>query len=323
MSNFNRWNWDFSNFGITSSNILKDKKMLINSYIKNMINRTMQMFDWQGLPDTIPKKDLEQLLQLTGSATIAQAPQGIFAFRSGLGGVPNAYYLPTISIVANPALNFNKELVIDKDCVVMLNDSTYNGLTSINAKFASLLAELDITIRYTIINARLPYLIKTNTVDEADNAKEILKDIEDGVKLGFIADSWSDLSFTTYPYFSNLQINELIELYQYLKSQWYQELGLNSNYNMKRESLNQYEISSDTNILTPLVQDMLEQREIACDKINTMFGLNVSVKLAGAWDTVQQEEELSIEQYENGGEDDGSTDDESSEDDGESLRPGD
>ena len=78
-------------------------------------------------------------------------------------------------------------------------------------------------------------------------------------------------------------IQQFIELNQYLKATAYNEIGLNANFNMKRERLNQNEVDLNTSILIPLADDMLEQRKKAIEEINMKYDLNISVDLSSVW----------------------------------------
>ena len=80
-----------------------------------------------------------------------------------------------------------------------------------------------------------------------------------------------------------MYITQLIELIQYYKASMYNELGLNANYNMKRERLNLGEVSMNVDVLLPYVDNMLKERQNAVEKINAMFDTEISVKLASSW----------------------------------------
>ena len=82
-------------------------------------------------------------------------------------------------------------------------------------------------------------------------------------------------------------IKDLIELRQFIKSSWYMELGIQSNYNMKRESLNSSETTMDESVLLPLIDDMLECRKLGVEQINKMFGTNITVELDSSWKEVE------------------------------------
>ena len=61
------------------------------------------------------------------------------------------------------------------------------------------------------------------------------------------------------------------------------DLGLNANYNMKRERLNMGETSMNIDLLLPYVDDMLRERQTAAKKINEMYGTTVTVELNSSW----------------------------------------
>lgn len=243
------------------------------------------MFEYEGLPETMQKTDLERLLQCNGFACVAERDGKLYAFYGGLGGEPNPYYLPTICTVANPALNFSQMFKIDVDCVIVKNDSYYNGLLPLINRYSAQLAENDISLRIADINARIISLITAPDGNTKLAAEEYIKKIIAG-EIGIIADESFLDGIKAQPLAGSGYagiITDLIELEQYLKASCYNELGINSNYNMKRESLNTEESQLNHDALIPLVDDMLENRKQGIEKVNQMFGTQISVKLGGVW----------------------------------------
>lgn len=291
MNNRNNWNFSFINKSIT-----KDKDRLIRSYINYMLIRTQKIFEYKNLPKTIPQKDLELILQLCGSATITKVDGELYAFYGGLGGMLNEYYQPTLSVVANPYLKYNKVLEIDEDCVVILNDSLYVGLTPLFDRYSEMLAETMISLRYAVVNSRIPMIAVANNDNTADSVNTLFEQVEKGESIRSILSKnpLDDKTFETRDYFSKNQgnIKDLIELYQYLLSSWYNELGIQSNYNMKRESLNSDEVGMNDDVLIPLIDEMLRMREIGVAKINEKYGTNISVSLSSVWKKMREEKEV-------------------------------
>lgn len=74
-----------------------------------------------------------------------------------------------------------------------------------------------------------------------------------------------------------------------MKASWYNEIGLNANYNMKREKLSTTESQMNNDALLPLVDDMLESRRVGLEKINAMFGTDISVEFASSWEKLIEE----------------------------------
>ena len=80
------------------------------------------------------------------------------------------------------------------------------------------------------------------------------------------------------------------------------ELGLNANFNMKRERINTAESELNQDALLPLVDDMLAMRKKACEDINAMYGLNIDVEKNSSWKEEEMiDEELPIETEESEG----------------------
>lgn len=286
--------WNFNYYGLSSRPMKKPE--LIEHYMLTMFARTTQMFEYKNLPDTIKKRDLEVLIQSRGFGVGVMVNDKPYVLLGGLGGVLNEQYLPTQAIVTNPYLKLSKTYDIDKDCVIFKNDSMYQGLTPLARKYATLLAETDLSFKYGAVNSRILSLVYASDDRTKESAERVLKDVEEGEKLGVIGGLPMLESFKTYPYSgsTNTYIKSLLELHQYLKANWYIDLGINANYNMKRESLSQNEVAVNEDTLLPLVDDMLECRKIACDKFNELFGTNINVEFSSSWKKLVEEIKLEL-----------------------------
>ena len=274
------WNFDFSD------KYKLNKKELVNSYIRYMLNRTQDMFEYKGLPESIPKKNLELYLQTKGFVVIpSKNIDKPVAMYGGLGGVPNEYYMPTIAIVSNPYLKYNESLTIGKDCIVIYNDSTITGLMPMFEKYALLLAECDLSINMINKTNRIDNVIECGDSNTEAAALKFIEDIENGELSHIVSKKFIDESLLKIHSLSKTTDNllKLIELRNYIESSWYIDLGLNSNYNMKRESLTDSETEVDTYTLTPLIKNMLEERQNGIKRINEKWNLNISVDLGGSW----------------------------------------
>lgn len=273
-----------------------DKEAAVRNYIAYMLDRTQRIFEYKGLPDTIPQRMLEFLLQVNGYACFGKCNGDLYAFYGGLGGEPDAYYRPTICVVANPYLKFNKSFKIDEDCVIMRNDSLLYGLLPLFSRYATAMAENDISFRLSSINTRIEFLLSAPDDNTKQAAEKFLKDIEEG-KQGVIASNEFLEGIKAQEVGRSMRtFTDLIEYQQYLKASWFNEIGLNANYNMKREKLSTTESQMNNDALLPLVEDMLEQRRLACEKINEMFGTDISVDFASSWEKLLKEFEAESNQ---------------------------
>ena len=157
MSNFSSYNnWE----GFTINPIdFKDKRSGVRQYVTYMLSRTQSMFKYTNLPETIPARMFELYLQCNGNCVVSDVNGELYAFTGGFGGVPDAYYRPTIYTVANPYLNLTKMYKIDEDCILVKNDSMLIGLLPMFERYATMLVENELTIDITLVMSRLSALL--------------------------------------------------------------------------------------------------------------------------------------------------------------------
>lgn len=293
--------------------VVLDKPRSARQYVAYMLDRTNSMFEYHNLPTTIPAYMLELYLQIFGYAAFVkvddtlpiQIPRlvptkpGIYAFYGAPGGERDIYYRPRLFTIANPRLKQSIQATIlyepdetaETPCVLGRNDTNCNGLLPLFNRYAAQLVENDISIRSAQINFRALTGITVSSQRDAESARKYLDALEAG-KLAILGETkfLDGVSTSNMSVQSSNTIIQLIELQQYLKASWYNELGLNVNFNMKREYMSEEEIAVNTDILLPLVDDMLKCREKMCEMINAVFGLDVSVEKSSAWANKEQEE---------------------------------
>lgn len=281
------------------------KDLVFNSYIKYYLARCQSMFKYDGLPDTIPAKWLEHYLFTNGQCVFIKNGEDLIVTTGGMGGDPDIYYIPTKYIVSNPYVNENarKTYTIGKDCVLIRNDTYSQGLIPLLTRYCSQLTENDLTMQTADILSRAMLTITATDSQTKESVEKWLCDLRKG-KLSAIGELPSmvgnqdrSVNITPFREVSNT-ITNLIEYHQYLKASLYNELGLNANYNMKRESINSNESQLNDDMLHPLIDDMLARRREALEEVNNMFGTNISVDFNGAWLTNEIEEDLALEQKE-------------------------
>lgn len=275
---------------------ITDKPRSAKSYFKYLLSRTQMMFKYTNLPETIDPILLERMLQVNGVACITEAPNdsnspALYAFSGSFGGELDIYYRPTKFVVANPHLGkegFSKEVIVNgteqHTGVIMYNDSEWQGLTPLISRYAALMTENVLTVRVADIMLRKMDIIIAGT-DKAKKSSEVfLKKLENG-ELAALADSAFMESIRTLPVsnYNGSYLIQFIELQQYLKGSFYNELGLRANYNMKREAIGEGESTLDADSVLPLCENMLSSRRKCVAEINELFGTEISVDYNSAW----------------------------------------
>lgn len=278
----NKYDWGIYN-PVGGNYNPKEKERNINQLVTNMLNKSVTMFDYQGLPETIPTEIIERYLQCYGYVAFIQHEGNFYVVNGALGGEPNIYNEPTQITVSNPVIG-SKTFNIDVDCIIISNDYLKTGLLPVYNRYCYLMVENDVTMVQANINQRISNIITANDDPTRESAELYLKKIEEG-KTGVIMDNklFDSLKVFTNNPTNNVQLMDLVQYQQYLKASLYNEIGLNSNYNMKKERLISGELEQNADILYPLVDGMLECRQAGIKKVNEMFNLNITVDLDSAW----------------------------------------
>lgn len=303
-----------------TGSVIKDKHISRRYYANMLVNRIHQIFKWSELPDTIPQRFLENYLIRTGNACVTLVEAGrcqdgsthesaLYAFSGAFGGYQDEYYFPRSYIVNNPFFNFNKEMEIGKDCVIIANDTYYYGLQTLISRYAEILTELDISALNLSIMSRSPFGLVARDDREMKSAELFLKRLQDGENAilaeNLVFEGIKNLDLSAR---GNV-ITQLIELRQYYVGSFFNEIGINANFNMKREAINASETDLNRDALFPLIDDMLNQRKIACEAINALYGTHISVDLSSAWKDEREEQDAILDSLKEGGSDAGTDSD--------------
>lgn len=287
------------------------------TYFDLLVNKCSRMFIWENLPDSVDQRYLEMLLLLNGKAAFTKVNDKFYVVRGNWGGEPNAYYQPTIWTMANPILG-SKQLKIrqldgsnevtgldaillgNSDVDLIRDNCETGGLYGLIYQTAGLLADNISSLNVAQINGRAAVLYTADSEAEAYTGEKILQDIYAGKPYRILQQNVLE-KIGVSPIAATGQSNTLmtlIEAHQYILAQFFNEIGVGGNWNMKRERINTAETELMTDSLDINIQSMLKCREEAVEKINELFGLNISVKLNEAIykeDEVAPEEELQVD----------------------------
>ena len=280
-----------------------DKGLMLSSYVAYFLARLQSMFVYDGLPESIPQKWLENYLLVNGWCVWVKNGEDLIVTNAGIGADPDCYYIPTKAIVSNPYVKetTRRTYTRDKDCVVMFNDTYAQGLLPMLKKYCAMLVEAEVSLNLACQFSRSNLILSATTDRTMESAKKFIKDIIEG-KVGVIGEAqftMNDHDLTVNKMTgADSSLTNLIEYTQYIKASLYNDLGLQANYNMKREAINSGESQLTEDQLHPLIDNMLAERQQALEKVNAMFGTNISVRFNSAWEINEREEEAAIEQIE-------------------------
>lgn len=269
---------------------ITNKKEQLSKFRADMLNKSLTMFEWKNLPETLPAVEIEKQLQTNGYSIIAKVKGNIYAFQGGFSG-QDPYNQPTKAIVNNPSLKYNGTFTINENCVIIKNDDMQQGLIHIYNKYGTLLIENQITMLMTDYNYRMPFTISSKDDSTTQSAREYLQKVIDG-SLGVIGEAKLFDALKVTPT-NNKGVNSFADLYgyqQFIEAQLNNTIGLATNNNMKRERLTTNEIEVNKNASYPLIDNMLRNRKQAVEKINKMFDLDIDVEFSSIWNGTNEDE---------------------------------
>lgn len=273
---------------------VKNKDSALNTFMQRVLCMTSKMFEYTGTPETMPPVELEKILQTSGNVGIAKVNGELYALQGSRGGECDAYYWGKDFVVANPWLKLDKTFKIGNDIVVINNTPFADSILPIIGKYGVLYTDAVITLNMTSILTRITMLISASDDKTKQSAESFLQKILDG-DFSVVGENafFKGVNMQTPPTQSNQQITQMIELLQYYKASMFNDLGLNANYNMKRERLNTQEVSMNIDALMPFVDSMLTERVEGVKRVNEMFGTDITVTLGSSW-KIEHENYLSL-----------------------------
>lgn len=268
-----------------------------NNYYVMLEEYALNMFEWEGLPEEISVRYLELQLLRNGSVTFFhdKSMGGYIALSGANGGQLNIYNDPTTSNISTTT-GYYKEVKIptplelkkhadgverldtEKHGVIMYNNMTRTPTVPFLRLYAERLTEVERTIDVNLKAQKTPILILTddgqvltlkNVYMKYDGNEPVIF----GVKKGFDPDAVTVLK-TDAPFVAD----KLMEYKHNLWNECMTFLGIGNAKQDKRERLVADEVKANDEQILQRRFSMLRAREIACEQINQLFGLNVSVK---------------------------------------------
>lgn len=251
-----------------------------NYWLEILFERAMRLFKWGGTEEIgikAPQKEIEKILLFNGSACFAKYKGDIYVFSGAYSGKPTIYFdVFTDYAVYSPL--YSAILPIGKKCEVIDNNSCRNSLYPLCHRYAILLAHTEVTLVNTLINGR-----NTGGVPVASTRtqQESIRNYRNSLCNGYV-DSILDPSFLGVD-FKGINTNQVInvkdlyELRENLLSSFYNDIGVKTSYNKKGNMIAD-EISANDTMLLLNLDDMLYMRKKGAEKVNALFGTNITVE---------------------------------------------
>ena len=312
-------------------------------YTEILLNRTLRMFEFDDVPETIDADFLARELLVHGRVGITTTAtdktyKTPHAWRGFCGGEITEFYTGSRFIGASPVIG-SCDFKIGDGGVVIYNttedkfapfaawkiDRKKSRIVTVTppdalpttslyqyiTRTSEILENIDISTRTLLQTCRALIIITAKDEQTKAAAEQVLAKIYRGeiacVMLSNILDS---INIEFAPTAANAAglLSEYKEQYQFALAQFYNAIGIQANYNLKRERLNVAEIDVNEQSLVVNIVDMLKCRQTGIDAVNAMFGTNMSVQLGDEWKRPDRDGQDAPEQGDNETGGDGGTD---------------
>lgn len=260
---------------------------LYSKFRKKLINTACSLFQWENLPNSFDVNFLNAELITHGRIGIITKSGRLYTVRGDVGGEINEYYKPTQYIFANPVLGSGSPFIGRDIAVIFLTseDTAPNiyvgGLSALIESTASLLADNELSLSVAQKNTRLMLLADADNEATRNSAEQTLKAMYNGEPYKVVNRRMTD-TFNVNPLVTIRpaeSMRQLIENRQYIWSCFLQELGINSNFNLKRERLTTSEVDLNGECLDTLIDDIERTVLQGVEMTNTMYGTNITFKI--------------------------------------------
>lgn len=299
-------------------------------YREQLYRELAHMFEWKGLPQTVPADYLERNLVRHGYVLYYEDEEiGHDILRCEVNGY-NRHDLPVSARTFTPntvqertTITRNiKRLADSQDAIEQFNPRTdgvlimnmSNGtanrgqhLGSIVEHFAQRLALAQQAFDTNLMWANIPYIFQVGSDETRLSIEKMFSDIFTG-KPFIITDKslfTDNKERTGVPSGITFIGKELMDTQNEIMMKFRETVGFNTAGVDKAERVNTLEIKSNDQHTKSVLQIMLQQREIAAEAINEFFGTDISVTLVGQ---EELDEEYAAYDEEGEGEDIGDSD---------------
>ena len=268
---------------------------LYRFYFNFILRLLYRIFIIEGNPETVEETFLKLMLFTTGKVTyfrgreVGEDTDKLLALNCSRSDTPTVYYMPSKSLITNPRLIKSYMLTPGTDCEIVylseadkynLNDQS-GGLYHLIERTAIMLADNDLSINIAQKNTRLTNIVSGDTQNTVDSIRGVIAAMYEGDPTIVVKSSLID-KLQGVPIVENSSqqnLIQLIEVQQYILAHFYEQIGICTHDQMKKERLVTAEINDNIDLAYLNIDDILLSLQEGFDRVNAMFGTNITIKI--------------------------------------------
>lgn len=253
------------------------QSLVFHDYYARLKAIAMSMFKWEGLPPTCNARFLEDCLFHYGSAIfVCDEEMSYLNLKGTPASTLNVYNEP----LAYTAYSTGYTKIYNADeCIFIRNNYLEKSTDSTIILFAERLAKIQLSMEVNINAQKTPVLIRCDEKTRM-SLEAIYNQYEGDRPVIFGMKSLQEKPLETLKTDAPFVADKLREEKRAVWNEALEFLGLNTNpSDKKKERLVVNEVDANNEQIDIQASTMLASRKEACEAINKMFGLNVSVEL--------------------------------------------
>lgn len=255
-------------------------------YVKYLLQRLISVFKFEGLPEEWAENYFSYVLFGIGYVAIINTDRyGIIPQKCTVGDRITLFRQPQKAIVTNPVFDRSYELLIGKQCeVIKMQPDWGNGLDIVST-YADLMTMAIESAGINMYNSKAGFVFFADSKAGAESFKKAYDEISSGNPLTVIdkslmrEDGSPAWQFFTPDVGSNYITGNLLNDMRTLENQFNSMIGIPNANTQKRERLITSEVEANAVEVSTLPIVWLETMRKDIEKVNRMFGLNISVSL--------------------------------------------
>lgn len=249
---------------------------------------SMNAFEWHNLPDGILPRHIEYQLFRSGKVVFFRDPDmSYMALPVDNGTGVNVYGDP----LQYRAFGYNYQRLLDADdCVVIENNLLRISTKDFLMFYVNKLAEAERTMDVNVKANKTPVVMLCDSTDVL-SFKRLFQQVDGNVPAIFADKMLNTDNVAALDLKAKFLCNELMDYKHSVEAELLTFLGINNPAVDKKERLITDEVNSNNQLISSFMDLQLEARQRACEAINAMYGLNVTVERRQAEPVEAEEQE--------------------------------
>lgn len=258
-----------------SESLIKNE-VTFYEYRDMLTELAITMFDWKNLPLSIDKRFLELTLFLNGQAIFFKDEElGFLTLKSINNGNFNVYGIPKRRRAYADNNGYTRDLT-DEDSILIYNNYLHTNSVRIVEMYAHRLWNLDRIIDVNTNAQKTPILVRCKESQKL-TLKNVYKEFDGNAPVIYAYQQFdpNDIQVLTTgaPYIAD----KIYTLKTQIVNEFLTRVGISNTNYQKRERLISEEVQRSQGATIASRYSRLDMRRQACEQINEMFNLNISV----------------------------------------------